>query len=700
MSLPQSFEGKFETLHKISEGGMGAVYKVRHVLLDEVRVIKVVRPQHAGDENLKARFHREARTATRLRHPNIAVMHDFSIDEAGTAYIVMEFIDGQTLRQVLAGGGPPPLAKTLEIARQSLDALAYLHGEGYVHRDISPDNLMLTRGSGGKPLVKLIDLGVAKRVGGGHELTSTGMFLGKVRYSSPEQFSGVDLDARSDVYSFGVMLYELLTGRIPIQGEDFSSFIGGHLYRSPISFDVTDPEGRIPPGLRRVVMKTLEKKAENRVASAGELARMLAPYSRRAATRETVWVDEQESTVLSEGVAAAPLRGDASPAPLRGDVATALPTGLVSEAMQRIDQLLDAGNLEEAERQLTETIAELGEVAYLRGLREKLERARAGHDLAPADGEELAPTRVRANVPMAPAEPMTQVAVAPEARKCDAGAPAARRHETPISATDLTEVTAMGEEWSRPSRLPRWWAVAVVVALAVAVGAIVWVLSQRSGPVDVASAVSSGDAANGRGRRAPIAEATYLMVRDRIEAGDVTGVRRVLREAIEADPAEAAEREWATAGEAGPYLPYFYLGLANAMANDCVAALDAWNESERQGEVQKTAQHPRLLAERAECDALYAKTVELSEKRLGEAAEYAGLLETATTEPEFDHLWRRSPELRREIEDALADHRTLLIGFEQARGAGFGAVLRLETDVVNAAERLGELADRVAALTG
>ncbi len=637
MSLPQSFEGKFETLHKISEGGMGAVYKVRHILLDEVRVIKVVRPQHADDENLKARFHREARTATRLRHPNIAVMHDFSIDEAGTAYIVMEFIDGQTLRQVLAGGGPPPLAKTLEIARQSLDALAYLHGEGYVHRDISPDNLMLTRGSGGKPLVKLIDLGVAKRVGGGHELTSTGMFLGKVRYSSPEQFSGLDLDARSDVYSFGVMLYELLTGRIPIQGEDFSSFIGGHLYRSPISFDVSDPEGRIPPGLRRVVMKTLEKTPENRVGSAAELARMLAPYGQRAATQETEWVDEKGETV-----------------------------GLVSEAMQRIDQLLDAGNLEEAERQLTETIAELGEVAYLRGLREKLERARAG---APEPGDLMAPTRVRD--PLEATESMTRVGVAPEAP---------------------TQVTAV-EERPSPSP-PRWRAAVLVAVLAVAGSGLAWRVSQRSEPVDAGSAPVAG--APG----VPIAEATYLMVRDRIEAGDVTGVRRVLREAIEADPAEAAERQWATAGEDGPYLPHFYLGLANALGNDCVAALAAWNESERQGEVQKTAQHARLQAERAECDTLYADAVERSERRLGEAADYADLLAGATTGSEFDDVWRRSPELRQEIEDALAEYRALLVDFDQARDRGYGAVIKLETDVVKAAGRLGELADQVVELTG
>ncbi len=642
MSLPLSFEGKFETLHKISEGGMGAVYKVRHILLDEVRVIKVVRPQHEGDENLKARFHREARTATRLRHPNIAAMHDFSIDEGGTAYIVMEFIDGRTLRQVLAENGPPTLAETLEIARQGLDALSYLHGQGYVHRDISPDNLMLTTGPDGEPLVKLIDLGVAKRVGGGHELTSTGMFLGKVRYSSPEQFSGADLDARSDIYSFGVMLYELLTGRIPIRGEDFSSFIGGHLYRSPISFHVSDPEGRIPVGLRQAVMKTLEKKPENRVGSAGELAAMLAPYGVSAA-HGTVAIDEQESTVL-----------------LSGDEPTSLPTGLVSEAMQRIDQLLDAGQLEEAERQLTQTIAELGEVAYLRGLREKLERARAGGGPA-APGE----------IPVAPAEPLAQVGV-------ESAAPGTAG----ISATAVTQVT-MADDGARPQP-PRWWALAVVAALAVAVGVVFWVLSQRP-----AAPTAEG----------PITEQTYLMARARVEAGDVSGVRRVLREAIEADPAEQATYEWATPGENGPYLPYFYLGLANAVINDCVAALDAWDESERQGEVQKTEQYAWLTEERGKCDTLFADAVARSEERLEEAAGYADLLETAAANPDFAGVWRRSPEVLQEIEQAVADFRALRQSFEQASGSGFGAVIKLETDVADARQQLSDLLDRVLELT-
>ncbi len=628
MSLPKSFEGKFEILHKISEGGMGAVYKVRHVLLDEVRVIKVVRPKHEDDENLKARFHREARTATRLRHPNIAVMHDFSIDEGGTAYIVMEFIDGKTLHEILRGSGPPPLTETLEIARQSLDALSYLHGQGYVHRDISPDNLMLTMDSAGEPLVKLIDLGVAKRVGGSHELTSTGMFLGKVRYSSPEQFGGAELDPRSDVYSFGVMLYELLTGRIPIKGEDFSSFIGGHLIRAPISFDVTDPEGQVPAGLRRVVMKTLEKKPENRVASAGELAELLAPYSRGAALHGTVAVDEGKHTVV--------LAGGVQP---EGDP-TSLPTGLVTDAMQRIDHLLDAGQLEEAERQLTATIGEVGEVEYLRGLRQKLERARAGRSVLAAAprSPELAATAI------------TQVTAA------DAGAPA------------------------RPSRKPAWWAAAVVVPAIVA-GALWWQSTRRPATVTVA---------------VPIAEETYLLARGRIEAGDLQGVNRLLRQALDADPIEKAEHRWQTPGAEGPYLPHFYQGLVRIEEqNNCVLAILAWDKSERQGEVQKTAQHARLLAERKKCEEYFAEEITRLGSRIEQAGDLADLLESATTDPAFTAVWRGSPELLAEVEEATAAFRTLGVRFDQTRDAGYEALFKLEPDVADAFERLNDLTERV-----
>lgn len=279
--LLQQIEGKYEILSKLGEGGMGAVYQVRHRLLEETRVIKLLRPQHAGDERLQERFLHEARMAIRLRHPNVAQLYDFSIDERGTAYIVMEYIDGVTAEDVLRRDRRPSVGLALEIARQGLSALAYLHQQGFVHRDVSPDNLMLTRSFDGSALVKLIDLGIAKRLDAEVGLTRTGTFMGKVRYSSPEQFAeggAAVLDQRSDLYSFGVLLYELLTGTSPIRGDDLSQLVASHLFHPPLDFAESDPEGRVPEELRALILRTLEKDPADRIATADELARSLAGF--------------------------------------------------------------------------------------------------------------------------------------------------------------------------------------------------------------------------------------------------------------------------------------------------------------------------------------------------------------------------------------------------------------------------------------
>lgn len=304
-ALQKIIEGKYEILQKIREGGMGSIYKVRHRLLDEVRVIKVLQPDMAVDTEVQQRFHREAKTAIRLRHPNIAQIYDFSVDSKGTAYIVMEYIDGVTFQELLRRNGLPTVAMAVELASQGLKALEYLHSQEFVHRDIAPDNLMLTRNYDDTPLVKLIDLGIAKALKADAQLTATGAFLGKVHYSAPEQFSSqggaANVTRRSDLYSFGVLFYELLTGKSAIGGKNFAEIVACHLFQPPLSFDESDPEGRIPENLRQVVLRALEKKPKDRMASAGEFRQMLSEFRGSAPS-----TDELERTLETVSTVAEP----------------------------------------------------------------------------------------------------------------------------------------------------------------------------------------------------------------------------------------------------------------------------------------------------------------------------------------------------------------------------------------------------------
>ncbi len=350
----ERLEGKYEILEKLQGGGMGAIYKVRHRLLGEVRVIKMIRPHLEQDPALKTRFLNEARAAARLSHPNIAHLYDYTVDEDGAAFIVMEFIPGLTLGELLAGGELLPVGLALEIARQALRAIGHVHRHGIVHRDVSPDNLMLTTDVDGRPLVKLLDLGLIKTVdgtGAGSRLTAAGVFVGKFRYAAPEQFDEPAQAApgedrrRGDLYSLAVVLYELLTGRYPIAGDSPSSLIAGHLFRPPLDFAESDPEGRVPETVRRAVFKGLAKKPAARFASADDFAAALdagVPLDLESPAVERIL--ELVRRQALPRLAPAPPRGStqsrldrefaAEPTPPPGEETAAVPT-LVREAVRR-----------------------------------------------------------------------------------------------------------------------------------------------------------------------------------------------------------------------------------------------------------------------------------------------------------------------------------------------------------------------------
>ena len=269
--------GRWEVMEKLREGGMGAIYRVRDLSSDAPRVLKVMKAAVGEDLHARDRFLREAEMARRLSHPNVARLYELGEALPGTFYMVMELIDGPSLADVAGTGRLLPVAELLDLAAQALDGLAYLHGEGIVHRDVSPENLMVA-GVEAHPVTKVIDLGVAKRPDE-EGLTTTGIFVGKLRYASPEQLgalpAGEAIDGRSDVYAMGCVLYLLLTGAPPYLAETPQAWIRQHLMERPRPFARTDRAVRVPEPVRHAVLRALSKKREDRFRSAADFAAAL-----------------------------------------------------------------------------------------------------------------------------------------------------------------------------------------------------------------------------------------------------------------------------------------------------------------------------------------------------------------------------------------------------------------------------------------
>jgi eukaryotic-like serine/threonine-protein kinase len=273
-------DGKYQILARLGVGGMGEVYKALHIHLNALRVIKLMRSGIANDQGAHERFLREARMATRIHHPNVAALFDFATLEDGTRYMVSEYIEGINLHELINEGGPlsPRYAATLAV--QALMGLDAIHRAGIVHRDVSPENLMVTRDDEGNEVVKIIDLGIAKQWGDTTESkTKTGMFVGKWKYCSPEHLGivneGERIDGRADIYSFGIVLYEMLTGVPPFQADTPHRYLMMHASQPPKPLQQTNPTTTASPELEALIFRALEKDRTKRFATAREFAKAI-----------------------------------------------------------------------------------------------------------------------------------------------------------------------------------------------------------------------------------------------------------------------------------------------------------------------------------------------------------------------------------------------------------------------------------------
>ena len=269
MEEPRRLGNRYELGAVLGRGGMAEVYMARDIRLGRAVAVKTLRADMARDATFQARFRREAQSAASLNHPAIVAVYDTGEDYIGgisLPFIVMEYVDGSTLRDLLHSGRKLLPERSLEITGGVLQALDYSHRNGIVHRDIKPANVMLTRGGA----VKVMDFGIARAMGdAGMTMTQTAAVIGTAQYLSPEQAKGEQVDARSDLYSTGCLLYELLTGRPPFIGDSPVAVAYQHVRESAQPPSYYDPE--VPPVVDAIVMKALAKHPDERYQSADEM---------------------------------------------------------------------------------------------------------------------------------------------------------------------------------------------------------------------------------------------------------------------------------------------------------------------------------------------------------------------------------------------------------------------------------------------
>ncbi|HKY03988.1 MAG TPA: SUMF1/EgtB/PvdO family nonheme iron enzyme [Blastocatellia bacterium] len=287
---------RYKIVAKIGEGGMGAIYKAVHTKMDRVCAIKLLTSLSTDSEAAVERFKREARMASSIDNPHAVTIYDFGEAEDGLLYLAMEFIEGRQLTDIMKNNRVIGGARVVHIVEQVAEALGAAHSLGIVHRDLKPDNIMICRKGAESDYVKVLDFGIAKTIAddGNENLTKTGFVLGTPVYMSPEQLSGEKLDARSDIYSLAIIVYEMLSGKLPFEGDTAHSIMIKRLTSSPVPLRNVSPN--VSDAVDRVVMEALARDPENRLPTVSAFASEL----RQAVQVGTQALNPRATSALAE----------------------------------------------------------------------------------------------------------------------------------------------------------------------------------------------------------------------------------------------------------------------------------------------------------------------------------------------------------------------------------------------------------------
>jgi len=343
--------GDYQVQQILGSGGMGTVYKVRHLISDRLEAMKLMLPELTDQPELADRFMREIKVQARLSHPNIASLHN-ALRIGNQLLMIMELVEGASLHSAMRQGAMEPMA-AIDITTQILQALEYAHSQGVIHRDIKPANIMLTPSG----QVKLMDFGIARSLAEEKQLTQTGAAVGSVYYMSPEQVQGLPVDGRCDLYSVGVLLYEIVTGQRPIAGDSSWVVMNAHVNTTPRAPSSVNP--RLPEALSLAILKALEKNPAHRFQTAYAFNDSLMAVRARISARSGIGYTRPRSAPDFQLTELAP----PSPPASQASVAVSTP---VPAAVQSATVLFDPDDLKKLTNELAAFVGPMAKVLVSR----------------------------------------------------------------------------------------------------------------------------------------------------------------------------------------------------------------------------------------------------------------------------------------------------------------------------------------------